>query len=678
MFLKLCDDENFFKAICSCLIKLQREKEQNNMSEDMAKNWLIKEAASLKSINQNYTLKKSCKNYIETKLSPLLGFLISKIDLYSNLDIYYNAVQNNEIKWRSDLWLEILSNEDLFKISYMDMRTKDSDSNETELTVFACNSKLNEENQTLSQNLPFFWILVQQLNDLVENFNYSYSLTQSNLNNSDPSDESDAKISTFMKTIPKFFEGTANFKVVTPTFIKKSTEILDLYISDFILYNCDVKTEKEVKIIARLLNKKINDSKVNRAHFKIAMPLVHYHFEMISKNIYEYLKFSNFMPSINDRLENSTNISHIDLRACLTCIELYEKKLENSDLEKSTKDLDGLIKLVQNVLVKNPSVDIEKKYFALIFLKLFYQNILSYNNSQKDFLNSLINILKIKYLREMDFKNKNTIESIHEFILKAISKANEYLFKENTVSNCCNVKCKRFRIIYTDNCSCLVCEDCEKLMASRLLSMKTTCLSCKKQIIVKRDANNRISYGLNDKQELSSCYKQFIESLNAFYFAIVEFLILKDNKDVTKESILRAISHGEIQKESLNLAINFNCRSSITEMLLNNSNDYTLKFLNSWFKQASFSPSNFKASTEMALITDSCVQDILNEKLIKNDLDHEINYAINTSHELINGRKNIDYIFDSKAARGREYSIEYLIYLVKFKICLSKSEYLFI
>jgi hypothetical protein len=113
-------------------------------------------------------------------------------------------------------------------------------------------------------------------------------------------------------------------------------------------------------------------------------------------------------------------------------------------------------------------------------------------------------------------------------------------------------------------------------------------------------------------------------------------------------------------------------------MLLNNSNDYTLKFLNSWFKQASFSPSNFKASTEMALITDSCVQDILNEKLIKNDLDHEINYAINTSHELINGRKNIDYIFDSKAARGREYSIEYLIYLVKFKICLSKSEYLFI
>ena len=78
LFIRLCDNFDFLYAFSERLMSLQRQKENEQMTGDLAKNWLIKEAANSKNINEFATLKKSCKNYIQSKLSSH-GFYHFKI-----------------------------------------------------------------------------------------------------------------------------------------------------------------------------------------------------------------------------------------------------------------------------------------------------------------------------------------------------------------------------------------------------------------------------------------------------------------------------------------------------------------------------------------------------------------------------------------------------------------------
>lgn len=120
---RLCSShsDELVRALAARLIQLQREKERDYMEHDMGASWLCKEVANLARINQYATLRRACASYIEGRLAPLFAFLLAQIDAYANLDTLSEAYKS-KCDWKVQLWLRILQDESLCKISYADMR----------------------------------------------------------------------------------------------------------------------------------------------------------------------------------------------------------------------------------------------------------------------------------------------------------------------------------------------------------------------------------------------------------------------------------------------------------------------------------------------------------------------------------------------------------------------------
>ena len=267
LFLKLCNHDEFVRAVAHRLINLQAEKENDFMTMEIRKNWLIKEVADLRHINECSTLKRSCQNYIESKLAPLLAYLLSCIDLHSNLDILNEAIQvESGYKWKAHIWLNVLNSADIYKISYANMRTRGS--HDEELKSFYCKSDWlmrkfmsNNLHDKLRPCLPFFWILTNQLNELYQSFvesnlNFKSSLSLLEANGMEQMRAN--LLSQYVHTIPGLFESTRIFRLVEQTFesyelrsLEEKETFLDLYINDFVLVNCEIKTKKNLNSMGK-------------------------------------------------------------------------------------------------------------------------------------------------------------------------------------------------------------------------------------------------------------------------------------------------------------------------------------------------------------------------------------------------------------------------------------------
>ena len=332
-FFRLCDDFDFLYGFCERLMKLQRQKEQDQMTGDIAKNWLVKEAASAKSINEFCTLKKSCKHFIQSKLSPLMGFMIAKMDSYSNFDVLVRAIETRE-KWSRSLWLKIFKDENVFKLNYVDMRKRDVNE---ELKRFQCNSSLCDQN--LRINFPFFWLLIESFNDLTHNFFNSFVLSDTFANNDEPNYE------TFMKTMPSLFGKIRIFQVVEDICAGQELSTIDfikLYLNDFVLFNFKVAAENELIIIQNIFSSVLPDVK----QLTDVFAFIHFRFKVIEKQVKTFLEFSNFEPGVKDQMLYNGKYEEIDVEACLLCIEIFEKKSNKMSLQDEMKRVSTTLKVV--------------------------------------------------------------------------------------------------------------------------------------------------------------------------------------------------------------------------------------------------------------------------------------------------------------------------------------------
>lgn len=456
LFIKLCDNDEFLEALTNRLVSLQSEKETEYMTPDVSKNWLIREAADLRNVNQYSTLKRSCQNYFESKLAPLLAYILSVIDLYSNLDLFSDL----DSDWRNKLWLNVLNNADICKIEYGDMRKK-GDQDE-ELKQFFCKSdwlvrKLNDKtNETLKPSLPFFWILINNLNQFYKTFLESRFTMKANLLSTsrydlDALEQIKSKeiytldFNDYVITVPNLFESTEIYKIIYEIFDKfnldKSKEsFLDLYINDFILINCELKSFHDLLFIKNAIKTLFSKLEIDPNNLKVSLPLVHFEFEKIRQNINDYLKFSSFEPSLNDDLRSLNNYNDIDFDSCIICIQKFERKVQKDDPNKSKNELCVLLHLVKNTLTrakdrsdKNAKLVqkyeyIQKKHDFLRVFYLFLENVMlddsfEMNDATLGALSHLATLLKVKYAKEFE-KNydKSTIENLHEFLIKCVTK----------------------------------------------------------------------------------------------------------------------------------------------------------------------------------------------------------------------------------------------------------------
>jgi len=300
VFLRLCDDPEFVAGIGSRLIRLQAAKEADYMANN-GLDWLVKEAASSRMINEYSTLRRSCQFYLQSRLSPLLAFILSVIDQYSNLETLAGVVASQGTV--RDLWLSILGDEEVCRIEYADMR-----SGSAELTEFKCQSdlllagvELNrflEEAKTLRPRLPFFWLIIEQLNCLDKNLMIQ---------------RRDMAAGEYVKSVSQFFEESCIFRVVMRAVRESCGDggaaddfvefVSEAYTEDFVLKKCSIKSRRDLEVITAVVREKIKA--VGRVGcsgggLKSSLPLVHYVFSQINEEVEFYLKFARFEQRINE------------------------------------------------------------------------------------------------------------------------------------------------------------------------------------------------------------------------------------------------------------------------------------------------------------------------------------------------------------------------------------------
>ncbi|CAF0704523.1 unnamed protein product [Brachionus calyciflorus] len=667
IFNTLCNSRVFLEAIISRLVRLQEEKEREVGGKSISEGWFFREVVKFKRINEYSTLKKSCQNYLETKLSPLLAFLLSKIDLFSNL----NILVENPNNWKTKLFLDILNSPEFLKISYSEMRNTESNQ---EINEFYCRSELFEKKfysnstEVLRSNLPFFWIIVQQLND----FSLNYLDGVSNLI------DEDQKMHYFINTIPGLFEETVFYKVFKKTIdsnkLTQTVDLFDLYLSDFVLVNCKCRLNEEVQVIKKAVKKSFS-LYIEESDIRLSFPLVHLVFESLKPRNELYLKFSSFNPMINTKLLSMNTFENIDLDSCINAIDLFsreQEKLEN--LEKSSKKLEKLLNLIRSVIIlaKDRSnleqyENIVQKYDSFKLLLLLMVDVCDQNlDLLQDIYSDLITMMKLLILKNnLNFKKRRSIELVSEFLIKCVDKARTVCFSQSSVSKCCNQKCAHFKKLNTQDCQCFICSDCEIVVRSKLTGNRVVCRVCRKQVNV-QIINNQISTSLTEIRQFKDPYEKFIQKLNLFYYNIINTLIFKSNDSIPDadliESILRIATQGKIYAEN-SFYLDSRIRSLILQLIFRN---YTMSsdYFNKWFANTE---TDMRNNIDMALTFISCVEEANTNELINKNLDEQIQVADNICQVLLNNFNQLNLILNNQTKR---LDIESLAYLAKLKFCL--------
>jgi len=529
LFLQLCACDEFVAAIMRRLISLQAEKEKEFMSKEQTENWLIREVADLKNIQQYSSMKRSCHSYFESKLTPLLAYLLAYVDYFSNLDILAAANKNPDSQgWIRQLWLETFNDSNVCKISYNSLRTKDSHSEE--IKNFLCKSDpmkrgFNATDTKLVPNVPFSWHLNTQLTDLHSSFVES---SRAAFTFSSKATTATSSLTTYLNTIPGQFAKTRIYLLISEVLSQRQQQtdnkttgkmFLDLYIEDFVLFKCQVRTRNDLAIVSKAVKSLVSSAKIDPSNLQLSLPLVHYEFEKIREKISSYLKFSVFEPKLTNHMVNTGNFSEIDLDSCLAAIKIFEQTLQNSNVIETVNYINKLTQLVKATIntLRNAAPTTESDLFKQVLLKfnllrvnyLFVDNVLmftySYRSEEMTKLNcSLANMLKIKYLKpamaSRGFET-NCLESVHDFIGKCVAKAKEVLYRFNTESKCCKQVCSRYRLVLNANCQCdecIVCETCEPKMISMINRGRTVCLVCRQAIVIHADDSGEFSYLLEE------------------------------------------------------------------------------------------------------------------------------------------------------------------------------------
>ena len=704
LLIKLAENNDFFITFFERLIDLQKQKEIT-----FSHSWLSKEAADLATINEYSTLRKSCQNYIESKLSPLIAYILSKIDLYSNLDIYLESLEN-KVEWKSDLWINIFRNTNFFKLNYADMKVDN-----VELKEFICKSDWNKlkfgedvnKNLIFKPCIPFFWILVDQLNQFWINFNERASSTITKAASIGTSDNNvEFKYQNFVKTIPNLFESTVIYEVIHSTFssekVNKNIDFLELYIVDFILCNSQVTNREELYIIKKTLTDRIDELKIDKTNLKLILSVVSFVFEQLKDEICDYLKYAKINPDLNQKLAEKIEkekIKLLGLESSLACINVFEKKYikEGSfDYTEIQHEVVNLLRSIKNTLenetknlfkndvsIQSKYDDLKSKYNSIRFYDLFNQCVLIYpykllvNNKKPLFSESLIdmaNILKIRYLKEITSKNNAfNIDKIHEFILKIVSKVRSKLFHENETCKCCKKGKKEFRKLLT-NCGCFVCSDCELKIKSHINTKdnRVVCLSCGQVIDIHLNNQNQISIKLTDVVQYNEAYDELNEALNQFYLKTVEKLILKndlDNDLVIK--LMKPLTEYSIKSTSgmytdLNLKPNY--VSIIFQSLFIMNESLVCGYLNNFTNSVSSDQNLAEFLYLISLNIQNSIQQKYNLQLLNRNIDYEVGIAERVTIEL-NKQNMIQNIFMA-TKQNNQLNVDYLLFIAKLKFCL--------
>ncbi|CAF0865868.1 unnamed protein product [Brachionus calyciflorus] len=664
----------FSHILLKHISRLQIERELALSSPQLSKSWVLNEVSKISNVIKYATLKNSCQNYIETRVTHLLSGLISLIDCNYNLDLLINPKK----PWLRNFWLKMFNDEEFMNLNYKNYYLQ---ANNTEKIDFICFNNFNLikniqiERNTLKLSLPFSWKIKEHLDQLTHLKIKELELFKnSDIDNSTHLNEqliNAFKESLLRVKLNEFFdlnEENSNYK----------NEFLMFYLNDFILMeNSD--SFLNLKHFNLIKNRLFNYYKTNYSRLTNDLDMligIHCSFENLKQELKLFAKFVQLEPKCVDIISKSDNQnSNLCFLAARIVTKEYsepsvEMKMDQWDewfdkVQKSSVLIDHFFELFPDLKEANFE-EFNSLWERCTVLKLYIEN-LCHNN--QELYKRCINFWK-SFDKIVNFKRDETFS---KFIknLSLIAK-----FGENTILKDA-IKCEgcdsnRINSLYTTNiCSqCFICLKC--------IEESRTNKRCSKCSILLSDDDVTKLNSFKSKDN-SSCLKNldlFKTNLNCYFMDVIKTLCFsRSSQLLPDEKVIQTIIDYLLPRSKkdntvliLDLGITPSIKSTLFQLLLNYNEDLMKNYLIRIFsKSRKYLEENYEENdlVSLKLMYLNALEDNLYSRgtvnLSEENFNLDIQLAVGFLNDLLRGHVDTDNNDD----------VSRLKLIAKIKFCLA-------
>ena len=674
--------------------KLQNEKEIETSNPKLSKLWVYNEVSNIKNIVRLGTLKTSCRDYIEKKLSILLAGIISYTDTNNNLD----SLINKDIpEWTRQFWYGMFNNEEFIKLNYASYFLT---ANHVEKSEFNCiDYFLERKNPELGPTLPFSWLIIEYINELIKLQHYKLNIDFSQMNVVDVV----TNPSEIYRQILHVFQNTLHYKSLTEISSNANKdELFDFYVNDFLLIiHPEIINKNHLNVVKKRIRKYI-EQYYEKDFTSISVWIaVHLAFEDLRKELLLLAKFMQFKPELantlekNDQFEN--NMSY--LAANIVCKDTASKISGDSgssvpiedwnklftDVESSSFLIEAFIKQFYTALNSSDSLinkDRLKEFKSLwervTIARLFIEHVQT--EVKKDMYTYCTRLWR--YLKDpIDFKSSKTVEQLIKYIDNTSIGRKRLYEKEMKICKGCNYK---FNVLHKSN----ICTETECVLCDRCVNDFKNTLKCKG--CDTRYPNFDFTLFINVNKSKDE-YIRFKTSLDTFFLDAICTMCLNDEY-LPDKSILEMLINQILPKRidqinssnannrgipitDVDLELNTTIKSTLLQLLLKyNINEVVLSLDKLFSQSADYLTANYKQEdlTELNLMYINAIEDNFYTHEVSDDDDNkETNNIAHDANSTITLLDELFKIFDGKRIEivNSESRVNNLLILAKMKFC---------
>ena len=684
----------FILTLVKIMMKLQREKELETSTDQLSRSWIYNEVSNMKNIIRFGTLKTSCREFIEKKLSVLLAGIISFTDTNNNLDIL--EANRGHSEWIENFWFDMFNNDNFIKLDYSRFFLN---ANREEKIEFNCIDYFLKRIYTeFKLMLPFSWLIIEFVDELIKLQRHNLN---SDFNQMQVADVNSNTTQIFSQILNVFRNSLQYKSLIDITTNANRHELYDFYLNDFLL----ISYPEIVDAAHFLITKKRITKYIQQYYTKDFLNIdawlaIHLAFDNLHKELILLAQFIQFRPELAAILEKNEvfeyNLSYLaanivckSTAASLTSDNTSNIQIENwnklfNDAENSSFLIDAFIKQFYNNSENSSSDDLMNEKFKkfkslwerVTISKLFIEHVCTdFSKDMYTFCTRLWNYLK----DPIDFKSSRTVEQFIQYI-NSISFNRKRLYeKELKTCKGCNIKSNE--LYKSKTCEdCLLCKECVKKFRET-----KKCDGCNRKF---ENFNFEL---IIDATKHKNDYLAFKSNLDKFFLDAVCTMCLNDDylpdKAIISMLINQIMPKTKEQLKANNganvitmhiadvdLELDTTIRSTLLQLMLKYDINDIVANLNSLFSQsAELLKTNYRNEdlNNLNLMYLNAIEDnfyaheISDDNNNVNNLEQDARLAIEFLHVLLT-------IIDEKQAEvdGTESHINNLIILARIKFCL--------
>ena len=615
------DNSKFMRILIRLVSKLQEEKERYSSTPERSRTWIYNEVARMQNIMKYGTLKISCRNYIEARLTILLAGLIAFLDTNQNLNILIDYAQ----PWIQEFWLDLFEDDNFMDLKYEKYFLQ---SNGHEKIEFSCvDNRLCVRNNEIKLKLPFSWLIKESIDNLIAQNNLNLIESGENSEQMEGIQIDDSYIDvtnnhySIFEQFSNVFKSSPQYRSlmsVCKTEYRK--QFYSFYVNDYLILNhAKIQNKFHLNLVEKRLQQHILSYYSKNFNDLDILVALHLSFEDLRKELELLAEFIEIDPEIATTLIESDHSMSTNL--CFAASKILCKKftklnpsMEQANWTRWLEDISKTSHLIDDFIrnfINSPKQGIYKldgqdhqnsisEFKSLwereITLKLFIENVC------KDFEKLYKHCIRLWNLLKdpIDFKKQKSIKELISFlniIIKA-SKA-QYLNQLKTCNGCNgrNIEAPQ---------SCLKCQNCTLCNHCVEAFIQTKrCPGCNTIISEEKDLKFIVIKGTeNVKQE----YLTFKNNCETFFLDIVSTLCLNDNNALPEHQVIEILIEQIMPKQNnteetdFEFTLNPTIKSTLLQLLLNyKSNEVENVLENLFSKSAHFLKATYKYQDIMEL-----------------------------------------------------------------------------